>query len=105
MFFVSKNSKWEYIKSNKKQPTIDNAIIELRSKWHLHDLLKGKIKIVMTGSSNVSASEVMGTEILKEMARELAKRIKSSTTFDWNIRKMVRSKIRFEIKILPNKYN
>jgi len=59
----------------------------------------------MTGSSNVTASEVMGTEILKEIARELTKRIKSSTTFDWNIRKMVRSKIRFEIKILLNKYN
>ena len=59
----------------------------------------------MTGSSNVTASEVMGTEILKEIARELAKRIKSSTTFDWNIRKMVRSKIRFEIKLLLKKYN
>ena len=36
----------------------------------------------MTGSSNVTASEVMGTEILKEMARELTKRIKNSTKVD-----------------------
>ena len=35
VFFVSKKARWEYIKSNAKQPTIkniiDNAIIELRS--------------------------------------------------------------------------
>lgn len=55
-------------------------------------------------SSNISAKEVMGTDVLKEIARELTKKIKSSTTIDWNIRDSVRAKIRFEIKILLKKY-
>jgi len=52
----------------------------------------------------MSAKEVMGTEILKDIARELTKKIKASTTFDWNIRESVRAKIRFEIKVLLKKY-
>lgn len=56
-------------------------------------------------ASNVTAKEVMGTDILKEIARELTKKIKSSTTVDWNIRETVRSEIRFSIKILLKKYN
>jgi type I restriction enzyme R subunit len=55
-------------------------------------------------SSNMSAKEVMGTDVLKEIAIELTKKIKSSTTIDWNIRDSVRAKIRFEIKILLKKY-
>ena len=56
-------------------------------------------------SSNMTAKEVMGTDILKEVAKELTKKIKSSTTIDWNIRDSVRAKIRFEIKVLLKKYN
>lgn len=56
-------------------------------------------------SSNMTAKEVMGTDILKEIAIELTKKIKSSTTIDWNIRDSVRAKIRFEIKVLLKKYN
>ncbi|MBU0996913.1 MAG: type I restriction endonuclease subunit R [Firmicutes bacterium] len=56
-------------------------------------------------SSNMTAKEVMGIDILKEIAKELTKKIKSSTTIDWNIRDSVRAKIRFEIKVLLKKYN
>jgi type I restriction enzyme R subunit len=56
-------------------------------------------------SSNMTAKEVMGTDILKEIAKELTKKIKSSTTIDWNIRDSFRAKIRFEIKVLLKKYN
>lgn len=42
---------------------------------------------------------------LWEIAKELTKKIKSSTTIDWNIRDSVRAKIRFEIKLLLKKYN
>ena len=55
-------------------------------------------------SSNTSAREVMGIDILKEIAKELTHKIKSSTTIDWNIRDSVRAKIRFEIKLLLKKY-
>ena len=56
-------------------------------------------------SSNITAKEVMGTDILKEIAIELTQKIRSSTTVDWSIRESVRAKIRFEIKVLLKKYN
>jgi type I restriction enzyme R subunit len=56
-------------------------------------------------ASNITAQEVMGTDVLKEIAKELTKKVKSSTTVDWNIRDSVRAKIRFEIKVLLKKYN
>ena len=55
-------------------------------------------------SSNMTAKETMGTDILKEIAIELTKKIKANTTIDWNIRNSVRSKIQFEIKVLLKKY-
>lgn len=55
-------------------------------------------------SSNITAKEVMGIDVLKEIAKELFAKIKNSTTVDWNIRETVRAKIRFEIKVLLKKY-
>src|SRR5690554_5544175 len=37
-------------------------------------------------SSNITAKEVMGTDVLKEIAIELTKKIRASTTVDWSIR-------------------
>jgi type I restriction enzyme R subunit len=56
-------------------------------------------------ASNITAQEVMGIDVLKKIAKELTKKVKSSTTVDWNIRDSVRAKIRFEIKVLLKKYN
>lgn len=56
-------------------------------------------------ASNMTAKEVMGTEILKDIARELTEKIKNSITIDWNIRETVKAKIRVEIKKLLMKYN
>jgi len=56
-------------------------------------------------SSNVTAKDVMGTDILKEIAIELTKKIKSSATIDWQVRSSVQAKIKFEIKLLLRKYN
>lgn len=55
-------------------------------------------------ASNINAKEVMGIDVLKEIAKELTKKIKASTTIDWNIRDSVRAKMRFEIKVLLKKY-
>ncbi len=55
-------------------------------------------------ASNMTAKEVMGTDVLKEIAIELTQKIKSSTTIDWNIRSSIRAKIQFEIKVLLKKY-
>ena len=49
-------------------------------------------------SSNITAKEIMGTETLKEIAKELTNKIKNSLTVDWNIRESVQAKIRMEIK-------
>ncbi len=58
-----------------------------------------------TLASNVTAKEVMGIDKLKDIARELTEKIRSSTTIDWNVRDSVRAKIRMEIKLLLIKYD
>ena len=55
-------------------------------------------------SSNTSAMEVMGTDILKDIARELTKTIQQNATVDWNLRKSVQAKMMFEIQVLLKKY-
>ncbi|QLY40643.1 type I restriction endonuclease subunit R [Hujiaoplasma nucleasis] len=56
-------------------------------------------------SSNMTAKKVMGTAVLKEIARELTVKIKSNTTVDWNIRESVRARIRMEVRRLLKKYD
>ncbi len=55
-------------------------------------------------ASNMTAKEVMGIDVLKQIAIELTQKIKASTTVDWNIRSSIRAKIQFEIKVLLKKY-
>lgn len=55
-------------------------------------------------ASNMTAKEIMGTDVLKQIAIELTQKIKASTTIDWNIRSSIRAKIQFEIKVLLKKY-
>lgn len=55
-------------------------------------------------SSNTSAMEVMGTDILKDIAKELTKTIQQNATVDWNVRKSVQAKMMFEIQVLLKKY-
>ncbi|MDZ4197342.1 MAG: DUF3387 domain-containing protein, partial [Candidatus Izemoplasmatales bacterium] len=55
-------------------------------------------------ASNMTAKEVMGIDVLKQIAIELTKKIKASTTIDWSIRDSIKAKIRFEIKVLLKKY-
>jgi type I restriction enzyme R subunit len=56
-------------------------------------------------ASNMTAKEVMGTDVLKEIARELTVKIKNNTTVDWNIRESVRARIRMEVRRLLKKYD
>jgi type I restriction enzyme R subunit len=56
-------------------------------------------------ASNMTAKEVMGTDVLKEIARELTVKIKKNTTVDWNIRESVRARIRMEVRRLLKKYD
>ena len=53
---------------------------------------------------NDAAVKIMGDKILKKIAMELAKDIKSSMTIDWNLRESVRAEMRVKIKRLLKKY-
>ncbi len=69
------------------------------------DLTEDEYAFYEALSYNITAKEVMGIDVLKEIAKELTQKIKSTTTVDWSIRESVRAKIRFEIKILLKKYH
>jgi type I restriction enzyme R subunit len=55
-------------------------------------------------SDNESASEIMGEDILKQIARDLTVSIKNSVSVDWAIRDSVQAKMRMTIKRLLKKY-
>jgi type I restriction enzyme R subunit len=55
-------------------------------------------------ANNQSAHEVLGKEVLKEMAVALVDIIQKNATIDWNIRESARAKMRVVIKRLLKKY-
>ncbi|WP_410514049.1 type I restriction endonuclease subunit R [Paenibacillus sp. BR2-3] len=55
-------------------------------------------------ADNESAVEVLGDEILKQIARDLTLSIKNNISVDWNIRESVQAKMKMTIKRLLKKY-
>lgn len=55
-------------------------------------------------ADNDSAKDVLGDDILKQIARELTSEIKKSLTVDWSIRESVQAKMRMIVKKLLKKY-
>ena len=55
-------------------------------------------------ATNGSAVEVLGDETLKQIARELADRIRRSATIDWTIKETVRAEMRAMVRRLLRKY-
>lgn len=55
-------------------------------------------------ADNMSARDVLGTDILKEIAIELTKSIKSNMSVDWTVRESVQANMRMVIKRLLKKY-
>jgi type I restriction enzyme R subunit len=55
-------------------------------------------------SKNESAQELMGEEVLVEMAREVAQKLRENLTVDWAVRDSVRAKLRILIRQLLRKY-
>jgi type I restriction enzyme, R subunit len=55
-------------------------------------------------SENESAKEVMGDEILIQIARDLTKSIKNNISVDWSIRESVQAKMKMTVKRLLKKY-
>ena len=55
-------------------------------------------------ADNESAKEIMGDEILKQIARDLTVSIKNNISVDWAIRESVQAKMKMTIKRLLKKY-
>lgn len=55
-------------------------------------------------ANNVSARDVMTDETLRELARVLVEKVRSSTTIDWTIRENVQARLRVLVKRTLNKY-
>ena len=55
-------------------------------------------------AQNESAQELMGEEVLVEMAREVAKKLRENLTIDWAVRDSVRARLRILIRQLLRKY-
>ena len=55
-------------------------------------------------AQNESAQELMGEEVLVEMAREIAKKLRDNLTVDWAVRESVRARLRIIIRQLLRKY-
>jgi len=55
-------------------------------------------------TSNKSAQELMGEEVLVEMAREIAKKLRENMTVDWAVRDSVRARMRVLVRTLLRKY-
>ena len=55
-------------------------------------------------SVNTSAVEMMGDAKLLEIAKELVRRVKGSTTVDWTIRQSAKDKVKLEVKRVLRSY-
>lgn len=54
--------------------------------------------------SNESAVEVLGDETLRDIAREVAAKIRQGASIDWTIKETVRAAMRAMVKRLLRKY-
>jgi type I restriction enzyme R subunit len=54
---------------------------------------------------NDSAVQVLGDDVLREIAMELVKAIKSNITIDWTLRESVQAKMRVAVKRILKKYD
>jgi len=55
-------------------------------------------------SNNKSAEELMGEEVLLQIAREIAEKLRKNITVDWSVRESVRARLRLLVKTLLKKY-
>ena len=55
-------------------------------------------------SNNKSAEELMGEEVLIEIAREVSQKLRKNISVDWSVRESVRARLRLLVKNLLRKY-
>ena len=76
--------------------------IEEKKKLGLNE---DEIKFYYAISQINNEKEVMKTDILKDLAKELVEKIRENKTIDWHKRENTRAKMRLMIKKLLKKYN
>ena len=69
-----------------------------------HDLSDEEEAFYDALAQNESAQELMGEEVLVEMARAIAKKLRENLTVDWAARESVRARLRILIRNLLRKY-
>ena len=69
-----------------------------------HDLSDEEEAFYDALAQNESAQELMGEEVLIEMAREIARKLRENLTVDWAVRESVRARLRILIRQLLRKY-
>jgi len=55
-------------------------------------------------SNNKSAEELMGEEVLLQIAKEIAEKLRKNITVDWSVRESVRARLRLLVRNLLRKY-
>ncbi|MBP8689198.1 type I restriction endonuclease subunit R [Patescibacteria group bacterium] len=56
-------------------------------------------------ANNMSAKEILGDKVLKEIAQDLVEQVKKNTSIDWTIRESVKARLRVLVKRTLRKYN
>ncbi len=69
-----------------------------------HDLSDEEEAFYDALAQNESAQELMGEDVLVEIAREIAKKLRENLTVDWAVRESVRARLRILIRQLLRKY-
>ncbi|MFH1619685.1 MAG: HsdR family type I site-specific deoxyribonuclease, partial [bacterium] len=77
---------------------------EARKKGEELGLTDDEIAFYDALETNDSAVKILGDEILKQIARDLFKAIKASTSIDWTIKESVQARIRLAVKKILKKY-
>jgi len=56
-------------------------------------------------ANNVSAKDLLGDKVLRDIAQDLLNQIKKNASIDWTIRESVRARLRILVKRTLRKYN
>ena len=88
----------ELIKIAKELKDEDNKLEEL-------GLTTDEVAFYDALANNESAKNVLGDDVLREIAQDLLKQIKKNASIDWTIRESVRAKLRILVKRTLRKYN
>jgi type I restriction enzyme, R subunit len=83
---------------------IAKEVREAKNKGEELGLTEEEVAFYDALADNKSARDVLGDEILKKIARELAETIQKNVSIDWKLRETVRAKLRVVVKRLLKKY-